>query len=116
MRLENKALFSAVDASVDETSAAQTLEHMYGFSALIYMTGASTGTVSWEASNDQATEPGKIASTSWVAIPSSSQVTAAATNYAQNFDGQYYRWVRCKYVKNNGSAGTLTVQFNAKGN
>lgn len=115
MRSLRELVFSAADASVDQTSSAILANYLVAVSAQAIQTGAATGALKFQASNDPAIIAGGAQPTNWTDVASQTvTIGAAGTFLIPKFD-ICYNWIRLVYTKNNGSAGTVTVQINALG-
>ena len=101
---------SAADASVNQVSAAIVLDQMLYASIVVLMTGASTGTLKVQVSNDLMPQPASSpVPTNWVDLAGISVVmTANSTFIIPKFD-VCYGYMRLVYTKNNGSAGTISA-------
>jgi hypothetical protein len=120
MRNNTVCVMNALDASVDHTSAIVIdARQVVAMSAQAVMTGAATGTLNIQASNDvnpAVGSNGAPAPTNWSTIATVGTIALAAgtVTLLPKFDVAY-QWIRANYVKNNGSAGTVTVNINTKG-
>jgi hypothetical protein len=113
MRPSNFAMLSGVDASVNQNSKAVDTENVVYASAMIIVTGSSTGTLVLQYSDDPVNP--QVGPTNWAAIPNTSTVVSTAGISAiAKFDCSY-QWIRANWTKNNGSAGTITVNFKSIG-
>ncbi len=119
MRNNTYKAMVALDASKDEVSIAIDASQVVAISAQIVMTGSATGTLNIQASN-QLQPPvdanGNPAPTVWndIATVGTVTLTAGGTFLIPKFDVAY-AWLRASYVKNNASAGTVSVTINTKG-
>lgn len=116
LRIKNQVLLSAVDASINESTAAVDLENMLGYSIQAIFTGAPVGTLKLQGSDDWTPDAQFVQPppTNWTDITGSSTAVSAAGSVLFNTANSYYRWVRAVYTATSGS-GTLTIQVNAKG-
>ena len=110
MREARLTVFNAVDASIDETSAAINAEQMSAISAIATVTGTSTGTLAMQVSNDAGPTPAN-----WVTIPSATAAISGANTYIIPTQGISYEWVRIIFTHTNAAAGTLTVSTKSDG-
>ena len=102
----------AADASVQQLGIATNTEFMVAVSAQGVFTGAPTGTLKLQASNDKLL--GSALATNWSDIPGSTiAVTAAATYLLPKIDVCYSR-VRAVYVPTSGT-GTVSVMIKTLG-
>lgn len=111
------AALRAADASANQVSLAIDVRQAVAMSAQVVMTGASTGTLNILASND-VTPPvnasGQPVPANWNLITGQTlALTANASFLLPKFDISY-QWIQIQYVKNNGSAGTVSVNVNTK--
>lgn len=102
MKFQTKTILSAADVSLNQVSSAVNLQNNYGFSVQAMFTGAPTGSVLIEGSNDQA---------NWSTIDT--LATAGVATLASNRDGIYWPFIRVS--KAAGGTGTITVTVTIKG-
>ena len=96
--------------------AAISLEHIYGFSAVINALAAQAGTLTLQVSNDtENTLKTNPSAAVWAPLPSGAFTINGAAVQVGNFDAQYWRWLRINYAKISG-AGIIQVLLNWKGN
>lgn len=109
-------VMNALDGSIDHNSAAIQTMNIFQMSAQVVATGASTGTVKLQFSNDivnPSTPP--AAPTHWSDIPSATVSVSAAGVFAIPKTDICYEFVRVVYTHTNGSAGTISVNIKALG-
>lgn len=102
----------AADASADQTAIIKAGQ-LIQCSLQCVVTGASTGTLKLQFSNDitDPTVPNGAAPTNWVDIPSASiTVSAAGVTGLVKMD-LAYNYLRVVWTHNNGSAGTISVNL-----
>lgn len=115
MRVEQKEIQVDVTAAAGAQGPVISLEHIYGFSAILNCLAAQVGALKFQVSNDdENTLKQKPASAVWFDLPSGDFTVNGAAVQGGNFDAQYYRWLRVYYTKTSG-AGTLQVLLNLKG-
>lgn len=112
MKLLNFTPLKDADASVDQISDPFPAWYIFYFSAQCISTGASTGSVKFQVSNDSTSQSYDVVN--WSDIDQSVDITAASTLLIPKFDS-CYQWARIVYSKNNGSAGKITVNVKALG-
>jgi hypothetical protein len=117
MRPNNQANMSALDASVNQSGLTIPADQVVAISAQAVVTGLSTGTLNIQMSNDPDSacttdSTGKLQPTNWSNIATVGTVTLSGAGVFNipKFD-VCAKWLRGSYVKNNGSAGTVTVQI-----
>lgn len=115
MRPSNTVAMKALDASADQVSVAIPTTNVFAISAQAVMTGTSSGTLKFEASNDPTSLVG--GPTNWSDIASQTvTITGTPGTFLIPQFGASYEWIRMVYTKNNGSAGTITVNVKSLGN
>ena len=102
----NKAI-----ASTNQTSAPISAMHIINMSVQAVVTGASTGTVKVQFSNDS---PGGLP-TNWNDIPTATVATAGAGSFSIPIFDVCYVWVRFAYTVTAGAAGVITVSYKSNG-
>lgn len=103
-------------AASDGPVGAISIEHIYGFSAIINALTGQAGTLLFEVSNDsEATLRQNPTAAVWAPLTSGSFTISGAAVQTGNFDAQYWRWLRINYAKSSG-AGVIQVLLNWKGN
>lgn len=112
MKLLNFQPLLDADASVDQISDPFPAWYIFYMSAQCISTDASTGSVKFQVSNDSTSQPSLV--TNWSDISQSATISAASVALIEKFDS-CYQWARIVYSKNNGSAGTITVNVKALG-
>ena len=107
---------SAVDASADAVSSAINAQSLFNCSIQTISTGASTGTLKVQVSND-IVDPSipPTAPTHWSDLSGATVTINAASVGLIPLQNLCYAWIRLVYTKNNGSAGTITANFKAFG-
>lgn len=112
----NFQAMAALDASVDETSAAFPTDHVFGMSAIVTTTGTSTGTLKIQVSNDIGLPgpSGTFVPANWVDSTQTVTVSAAGTALIPYFNYSY-EYCRFVWTHNNGAAGTITVNVKTIG-
>lgn len=114
MRPLHYEVFDAVDASIDETGATIDSSFLWSVSGQATVTGTSTGTLKFQASNDVVTAS-PFEPTNWTDISGKTVSIAGAGVYLiPKFDISYQH-IRAVYLKNNGASGTITVDIKALG-
>jgi hypothetical protein len=118
MRSNVSTNINAADASVNASGSIIDVNQVFMISAQCISTGSSTGSVQLQISNDLranlATDAnGYPIPVNWSSLGSPATVTAGSVTYiaATQVCGQF---VRALYTKNNGSAGTITVNINTQ--
>ena len=119
MRSNIVSNISALSAAVDQAGPAIQVQQVYSVSAQAISTGASTGTVQLQVSNDPINictvdANGRFVPVNWSSLGSALTVTAASTTILLKTDC-CHQWLRAIYTHNNGSAGTITVNINTQG-
>lgn len=120
MRVANYATMSALDASIDHNGDAIDAEFIMEMSAQCIMTGAATGAVKAQFSDDPigllpVDALGKPIPAHWNDLSGVTVTIGAAGAFAIPRFDVCYRWIRFVYTHNNGSAGTITVNVNSQG-
>lgn len=116
MRVYNDPIFSAVDASVTQTSVAFPINQVIGYSAQFVWTGTVAGTIKIQVSDD----PGTTASspsqlpTHWTDYSGSTISVSGAGNGTFNVNDAFYNWIRFVYTAASGT-GTMSGNLNTKG-
>ena len=112
MATNRDTVLQTADASANQTSSVIPAQNIIAISAHAIVTVASTGTLKFQASNDQpgvVGSSGAVAPVNWVDIASQTVTVGAAGNFLiPKFDVSY-QWLQLVWTKNNGSAGTVTV-------
>jgi hypothetical protein len=113
MRPSASLNINLADASVNQSGSGVSAAQVFYASAQATVTGASTGTLYIQASNDIAppvNSSGVAVPTNWTNIGTTAQVTisGSGTFLIPKFD-VCYQFIRSSYVKNNGSAGAVSV-------
>lgn len=118
MRASTIVLLNAVDASKDEASAAVPASQLFYISAQVVSTGASTGTLKLQFSNDivNPQAPNGAAPTNWSDITGASVSVTAASVTAILKTEVCYAYIRAVYTHNNGSAGTVSANLQVMSN
>lgn len=113
---------SAADASVDATGAAIVAKQIGYASAQVVMTGTASGTLSIQFSNDRDKDctigaSGNLVPTNWSDISTAIKVVLDGTAgiFSIPVFQCSYNFIRAHYVKNNGSAGTVTCRIATQG-
>lgn len=109
---------AAVDASANQNGPWIEASHKMNLSAFAVMTGASTGTLNIQASNDPnppVDSSGNPNPQNFINIPTQTVTIGAAGAFLIPSFSVSYKWIRASYVKNNGSAGTITVNLAGNG-
>lgn len=102
MKSVTDTILSAVDVSANQASAALDLRFNYGYAVQCTFTGAPSGSVLIEGSNDK---------TNWSQITS---LTVSGLNIlSDNKDAVYWPYIRVS--KAAGGTGTMTVTITIKG-
>lgn len=101
----NKQILNAQSMSTDITSDTVDIAELVGYCVHAIWTGAPTGRVRAEASNDNI---------NFVEV-SSEDTAGAAGQYLVNYENQHYRYVRVRYSRTSGT-GNLTVYVSGKRN
>lgn len=114
MRIQNDALWSAQALGASTiTTAAQPLDHIYGFAIQAVWSGTPTGDFSLEISCDNPLDG--TAPTNWDTLPSSTVAAGgAAGSQTWVVSEAFYKWVRIKYVGTSGT-GSVAARINIKG-
>ena len=102
MKFQTKTILEAGDVSGALASEVIDMRYNYGFAMQAILTGAPSGDVISQGSNDQ---------TNWSVIDS--QAISGTTTIATNKDGIYWPYVRV--IKAGGGTGTMTVTMTIKG-
>lgn len=110
---------AGVSAAVDANGVTVDATCILAASCIAKITGTSTGTLKFQASNDLpsicTTVAGKLQPVNWVDIAGQTvAVAGAAVIIIPKFDCAY-QWLRVIFVHANGAAGTITANINAKG-
>lgn len=119
MRIISETLLNSGNASGNLTSSALYLDQMYGFAMQAVVTGTAAGTIKLQGSVDFGPRSNALVDdgsniSNWNDVSGSSQAVTGAGTVTWNFNGVFYKWVRCVYTSTSGT-GTLTVVANAKG-
>lgn len=102
MKFQTKTIVTAQDVSADITSSTMNLENNYGYFVQATFTGAPSGTVLIQGSNDE---------TNWSTLDT---LTISGTSVlSANRDAVYAPFVRA--FKTAGGTGTMTVKMTIKG-
>jgi hypothetical protein len=102
MKFQTKTILTAGDVSGNLTSDVIDLRFNYGFAVQCLFTGAPTGNVIIQGSNDES---------NWSTI--TTIATSGTTTLASNNDGIFWPYVRV--TKAAGGTGTMTVTITIKG-
>lgn len=104
------------------TSAAYSLDRIFGYSIQASFTGTPTGTFKLQASSDPTGDQASPSNatnipTHWTDIVDSSESVSAAGNFMWNVTDVFYNWVRLIYTDSSSGSSTavLNVRINAKG-
>lgn len=111
MRQVNDNIVKTQAAGTVTTAAIPALNLFYG-SAQIATTGSGSGTLKFQASNDDFTGS-PTAPTNWSDIPSASIVVTGAGAFLIPKIEFCYQWVRLVYT--NTGTGTISIVFKALG-
>ncbi len=118
MRVGNEIIFTAVDASTNQTSAVFTLNQVYGWAAQFSITGSPVGTLKAQVSCDPGSNaPYDAASasvTNWSDLQDSSITVNGAGTPGINFTGSQYNWLRFVFTSASGT-GAISGRLNIKG-
>lgn len=106
MKYQTKEIISAGDVSGALASETIDLRYNYGFAMQAKLTGAPSGDVICQGTND---EPGTTQT--WSLIDT--QTISGTTTIFTNKDGIYWPYIRV--IKAAGGTGTLTVSITIKG-
>lgn len=101
-RFQTDTIIDAADVSVDATSPVIDFRYLYGFAVSATFTGAPTGTVIIQGSNDQ---------TNWT--PIATLTISGTTAQYDNKDAIYWPYIRA--FKAAGGTGTVKVMITTKG-
>lgn len=112
MRINNKKLIDNVSMGASINSAAQQLDHIYGFSIQLVFTGTPNGSFKMQCSNDDVETGSQVVN--WTDVANSAQAITAAGDMIYNYDGSHFKWVRLVYTRSSGT-GTLNGQIYIKG-
>lgn len=119
MRSNVNVNINVLDASVNENGSVIPAQQLVYCSAQCISTGSSTGTVQLQVSNDPVAKlsvdsKGNPIPVNWSSLGTAATITAGSVVYVaeQQICAQFLRAV---YTKNNGSAGTITVNINTQG-
>ena len=114
MKRLNEKLFDALTIASNQTSAILNCGDVYCFGIVTTVAGAAvSGTIKLQVSNDMGTNETGLGVTNWADL-GTARTLSAAGSFADNFDGQSFKWVRAVYTTAAGT-GTITVNFNGKG-
>lgn len=116
MRLCNELVFSAVDASTNQTSAKFSLNQVYGWSAQFVITGSPVGTLKAQVSDDSGSlSPyDNFTVTNWSDLQDSTIVVNGAGTPGINYNGTFYNFIRFVYTSTSGT-GAISGRMNTKG-
>lgn len=122
MQVYNIKIVTNATMNTTINSAPYNVQQMYGYCIQAEFTGAPTGTLKLQASNDPATSylSGNTATnnpvTNWTDITNSSFAVASAGSFMWNVFDVMYNWVRLVYTDGSGGASTavLNANINAK--
>lgn len=109
-------VFNSLDASVNQSPSFIPSTNWFNVSVQCVVTGASTGSLKLQFSNDivdptlQLTAP-----THWSDIPSAAVTISGPGVFGIAKTDLCYQFIRLVYVKNNGSAGTISANIKALG-
>ncbi len=127
MRTFNKQIATAVPMNAAYNSPYVPLRNIYTYSMAAIVTGAPTGTIVIQASNDPETNDTQINPTSgvapavgpthWVTIANSPFTLSTAGETLWNVNAVGYNYVRVQYTDASGgtSTATMSIVFNGKG-
>jgi len=118
MRTENETILeelSGTDMSVDITSPAYSIEHIYGFSVQFKWSGSATGNLTIQGSNDVWDNTQNYNVVNWETIPGAEFDVSTGTSVLFNIDRAFYRWFRVNFVSAGGAASMELAQFMIKG-
>lgn len=107
MKFQTKEIVSAADVASDITSSEIDLRYNYGCAYQAKLTGAPSGDVLLQGTND---DPDS-ASAEWTTIKT--DTISGTTTIANNVDGLYWPYIRV--YKAAGGTGTMTVTITIKG-
>lgn len=116
MKSNTIVALNAADASADASYVWNTASVIQA-SLQCVVTGASTGTLKLQFSNDvtDPTSPNGTAPSNWTDISGASITVAAAGVTGLPKMDLAYGWIKVVWTKNNGSAGTISVNLRAVG-
>lgn len=111
-----KQVLAAADASVNQAGAALNTTNVFSISMQAVNTGSSTGALKLQFSNDIVNPSIPAAApTNWSDISGATVTVDSAAVFAIPKTDLCYEWVRVVYTKNNGSAGTISVNVKTLG-
>lgn len=116
MRIDNGSdtgRLTGTSMAVNIQSKPFLIEHIYAYSFTIVWTGAPTGSIKLQASNDPTMDEASVAG--WVDISSSTYAVAGAGNLLYNMPDIAYRWVRFTYTATAGAGTVTTFSWTLKG-
>lgn len=116
MRSATIKAISVASAADNINGAAIKMDQNFVFSAVVVMTGSSTGTLKLQYSNDI---PNQVvqgwAPTNWVDITGATVTMGAAETKGIQKTEICCAWIRPVWTKDNGSAGTISVNIQVMG-
>ncbi len=118
MRSTTVVAMSALDGSVNQASATIPTSQIVWISAAVTVASSSTGTLKLQFSNDipNPVVTGWVpAAGSWIDITSASSVVSGAGTTGIQKTEICAAWIRAVWTKNNGSAGTVSVNIQIAG-
>ena len=104
-------VINSTNPTIAQNSSIITADHMVQISAQVVTTGASTGNVVLQASND----PPTLTPKNWTPVPLATVAVAGAESVMMPLTEVCYAWLRFVYTPTAGAAGTLIVQFKSNG-
>jgi hypothetical protein len=109
-------VFNSLDASVNQSPSFIQAHNLFNVSAQCVVTGSSTGTLKLQFSND-ITDPTLqlTAPTNWSDIPNAAVTVSGAGVFGIAKADLCYQFIRLVFIKNNGSAGTISANIKALG-
>lgn len=114
MKFINKSIITAGNMSlVSVASDAILIDQIYGYSLQCTYSGAPSGSLRVQASNDLTNNPDDVSD--WDDVGDSVVAISASGDTFYNLDAQFYKYFRVKYDRLSGS-GSLTVVYFGKGN
>lgn len=103
-----KVLMNAVDISVPQYSDTILFQSVVDLSIHTFFTGAPTGNLYIEVSNDETNNPASV--TNWITLSGSNYAIASAVQLMYELDGIKNKWFRLVYIPSGGN-GTLTAKM-----
>lgn len=119
MRPSKSVNIATVSAAADATGTVIDTSSVFAVSAQAVVTGTSTGTLNFRASNDIAPSVdsnGNPLPTNWsnVLTIGTIAIAGAGTYLIPKFD-VCYGWMQCQFIHTNAAAGTITVNVKTLG-